>query len=107
LNWKQHANGPWEGRIWHSCFSSGGALWLLGGRLFDPVRTVGGFWRTKDGEHWTTLRYANRPGARHAAYIAEFPDRVWVMGGSAHGYLRADVWEFRAAMNMTEPSPPP
>jgi hypothetical protein len=92
--WQRHFDAPWEGRIWHNCLSYGGRLWVIGGRLFDPIRTTDEIWSTEDGEVWRREDDAIRPGPRHAAYSAVHENRIWIMGGSAHGYLQSDVWQY-------------
>lgn len=94
VTWTRHADAPWEGRIWHACFSYADRLFVFGGRLFDPIRTVDEIWSTNDGHQWTRSTDTMRPGPRHAAYVAKFENRVWVMGGSAAGFLQPDVWQF-------------
>lgn len=96
LNWQLHSTPPWQGRIWHGCLADGERIWLIGGRLFDPIRTVDEIWTTLDGDSWTASAAPVRPGARHAAYLALRSDGLWVMGGSADGYLPSDVWHFSA-----------
>jgi hypothetical protein len=95
-NWQQHPTPPWEGRIWHGCVSYAGLMWVMGGRLFDPIRTMDEIWTSPDGDHWTQLSPNVRPDSRHAAYVTVHADRIWVMGGSADGYLQDDVWQYSA-----------
>lgn len=94
IQWTQHPDAPWEGRIWHACQAYAGRLWLFGGRLFNPIRTVDEIWSTTDGDRWLADTSINRPGPRHAAYSALHASRIWLLGGSADGYLQPDVWQF-------------
>lgn len=94
--WENHGRAPWEGRIWHACQSYAGKIRVIGGRLFDPIRTVDEIWSTVDGSTWIKSTDVPAPGPRHAPYSAVFDHRLWIMGGSAHGYLHSDAWFYFA-----------
>lgn len=96
VQWTRHLDAPWEGRIWHSCQAYAGRVWLFGGRLFNPIRTVDEIWSTADGDLWLADAPLARPGPRHAAYSVVHASRIWLLGGSADGYLQPDVWQFYA-----------
>jgi hypothetical protein len=78
--------------IWHNSLTFDGKLWLLGGRLLDPIKTVAEAWVTKDGKFWEKVNLPKELGAMPAAFFTVFNKSLWRLGGSADNYLQADSW---------------
>jgi N-acetylneuraminic acid mutarotase len=96
-----------------------GALWLFGGRAYDPAGNFGGMndlWKW-NGTAWTWVRGskhvapfgtygtkgvadgANTPGGRDTmAFATDCNGRLWIYGGSGYGATTAgelsDLWQF-------------
>ena len=77
--------GSWHGRDGAGLLELDGALYLLGGWLYEDVTNE--VWKTTDLVHWQFMGHAPWP-SRHGAGWLVHNNRLWVIGGD----LYADVW---------------
>jgi hypothetical protein len=99
---RSHRAAPWGGR---DAGATVVQLWLLGGRLMDPVQTVAEAWTTRDGSNWKAVTMPPAIGPRHAAYVAEFRIRLWWIGGSANDFPPVSIWFHVRDSRMAQETP--
>jgi hypothetical protein len=86
---------PWPGRIWSSCVSYRGRIWLVGGFRSQPAwNNWNDVWYSADGARWRALETEHLWQPRHEISTCVLAGALWVVGGNAWP-LRNDVWRLR------------
>lgn len=106
VNWERVAEqAPWCGRIWTSCVSYRGAIWLIGGFEAMPRwKNFNDVWYSRDGKTWRQLETENIWSERHEVSALVQGGKLWVIAGNAWPLMN-DVWslDIRGLTFVTQP----
>lgn len=101
VNWEVLIyKAPWEGNLWPVFTSFDGKIWLMGGASSKRPENGGNtnaIWYTEDGIDWNRLILDNVWSPRHAQFIWNFQNSIWIAAGYEGGGppgLFSDVWKF-------------
>jgi hypothetical protein len=101
ISWDNVANEtPWLPRIHHSINVYADRMWVMAGHNYKEADLLADVWYSPDGVKWNKLEN-NGWWPRHAATVANFKGKMWMM----LGFLHNDLWniEIKGLTFLTSP----
>jgi hypothetical protein len=86
------------GRQGHTCVSTGGRIWLMGGDFSVLLPKMNDVWSSRDGVNWELATAHADWSIRYDHASVVFHDRIWILGGiengskSTPGRPMNDIW---------------